>query len=114
MPQDDDSTIPLERFEEAIDEETALVAVTHTCYRNGSPDDVEGVVRLAHERGALVLVDAYQAAGAIPIDVRALDVDFLAAGTRQVPARLGRAGLPLLPAGAHRAHPPDQHGLVRR
>jgi selenocysteine lyase/cysteine desulfurase len=94
VPQDDDSTIPLERFEEAIDEETALVAVTHTCYRNGSRVDVEGVVRLAHERGALVLVDAYQAAGAIPIDVRALDVDFLAAGT--VKYLLGSAGLAFL------------------
>jgi kynureninase len=94
VPQDDDSTIPLERFAEAIDEETALVAVTHTCYRNGSRVDVEGVVRLAHERGALVLVDAYQAAGAIPIDVRALDVDFLAAGT--VKYLLGSAGLAFL------------------
>ncbi len=94
VPQDDDSTIPLERFEEAIDDETALVAVTHTCYRNGSRVDVEGVVRLAHERGALVLVDAYQAAGAIPIDVRALDVDFLAAGT--VKYLLGSAGLAFL------------------
>jgi selenocysteine lyase/cysteine desulfurase len=94
VPQDDDSTIPLERFEEAIDEETALVAVTHTCYRNGSRVDVEGVVRLAHERGALVLVDAYQAAGAIPIDVRALDADFLAAGT--VKYLLGSAGLAFL------------------
>ena len=94
VPQDDDSTIPLERFDEAIDDETALVAVTHTCYRNGSRVDVEGVVRLAHERGALVLVDAYQAAGAIPIDVRALDVDFLAAGT--VKYLLGSAGLAFL------------------
>jgi selenocysteine lyase/cysteine desulfurase len=94
VPEAADTTIPLEHFDAAIDERTALVAVTHVCYRNGSRVDVEGVARLAHERGALVLVDAYQAAGAIPIDVRALDVDFLAAGT--VKYLLGSAGLAFL------------------
>jgi len=94
VPEAGDATIPLEHFDAAIDERTALVAVTHVCYRNGSRTDLEGVVRLAHERGALVLVDAYQAAGAIPIDVRALGVDFLAAGT--VKYLLGSAGLAFL------------------
>jgi selenocysteine lyase/cysteine desulfurase len=94
VPEAADTTIPLEHFDAAIDERTALVAVTHVCYRNGSRVDVEGVARLAHERGALVLVDAYQATGAIPIDVRALDVDFLAAGT--VKYLLGSAGLAFL------------------
>ena len=56
---------------------------------------VEEIARLAHERGALVLLDAYQAAGSYPLDVRELGVDFLAAGVAQVPARLGRARLPL-------------------
>jgi selenocysteine lyase/cysteine desulfurase len=94
VPEAGDATIPLEHFAAAIDERTALVAVTHVCYRNGSRVDLEGVIRLAHERGALVLVDAYQAAGAIPIDVRALGVDFLAAGT--VKYLLGSAGLAFL------------------
>jgi selenocysteine lyase/cysteine desulfurase len=94
VPEAGDATIPLEHFDEAIDEETALVAVTHVCYRNGSRIDVEGVVELAHERGALMLLDSYQAAGAIPIDVRALGVDFLAAGT--VKYLLGSAGLAFL------------------
>jgi selenocysteine lyase/cysteine desulfurase len=94
VPEAADTTIPLEHFDAAIDERTALVAVTHVCYRNGSRVDVEGVIRLAHERGALVLVDAYQAAGAIPLDVRALDADFLAAGT--VKYLLGSAGLAFL------------------
>jgi selenocysteine lyase/cysteine desulfurase len=89
-----DATIPLERFADAIDERTGLVAVTAVCYRNGSRIDLEGVVRLAHERGALVLVDAYQAAGALPLDVRALDVDFLAAGALKY--LLGSAGLAFL------------------
>ena len=94
VPEGADTTIPLEHFDAAIDERTALVAVTHVCYRNGSRVDLEGVIRLAHDRGALVLVDAYQAAGAIPLDVRALDADFLAAGT--VKYLLGSAGLAFL------------------
>jgi selenocysteine lyase/cysteine desulfurase len=94
VPAARDSTIPLERFEEAIDEDTALVCVTAVCYRNGSRLDLEGVIRLAHERGALVLVDAYQAVGALPIDVRALDCDFLAAGVLKY--LLGSAGLAFL------------------
>jgi selenocysteine lyase/cysteine desulfurase len=89
-----DSTVPLEHFDAAIDEETGLVAVTHVCYRNGSRIDVAGVVELAHERGALVLLDAYQTAGAIPLDVRTLGADFLAAGTLKY--LLGSAGLAFL------------------
>jgi selenocysteine lyase/cysteine desulfurase len=90
----DDATIPLERFDEAIDERTALVCLTHVCYRNGARNDVPGVVQLAHERGALVLLDAYQTAGAIPLDVALLGVDFLAAGC--VKYLLGSAGLAFL------------------
>lgn len=94
VPAEPDGTIPLERFEAAVDERTALVAVTAVCFRNGSRIDVEGVTRLAHQRGARVLLDAYQAVGALPIDVRALEVDFLAAGVLKY--LLGSAGLAFL------------------
>jgi selenocysteine lyase/cysteine desulfurase len=87
-------TIPLERFERAIDDETSIVSITHVCYRNGSMIDVPGVARLAHDRGALLLLDAYQTIGSLPIDVRELDVDFLAAGTLKY--LLGSAGLGFL------------------
>jgi selenocysteine lyase/cysteine desulfurase len=52
------------------------------------------VARIAHERGALVLADAYQAAGSVPLDVRELAVDFLVAGT--VKYLLASAGLGFL------------------
>jgi selenocysteine lyase/cysteine desulfurase len=94
VPEGENSTIPLEYFDKAIDEETALVAIAHVCYRNGSVIDVAGVVEIAHQRGARVLVDSYQAAGAIEIDVRSLQVDFLTAGT--VKYLLGSAGLSFL------------------
>jgi selenocysteine lyase/cysteine desulfurase len=94
VPAEADGTIPLERFEAAIDEQTALVAVTSVCFRNGGRLDVEAITRLAHERGALVLVDAYQAVGSMPIDVRAIGCDFLAAGVLKY--LLGSAGLGFL------------------
>jgi selenocysteine lyase/cysteine desulfurase len=94
VPAEGDGTIPLERFSEAIDERTALVATTHVCFRNGGRLDVEGIARIAHERGALVLVDAYQTVGSLPVDVRALGCDFLAAGVLKY--LLGSAGLGFL------------------
>jgi len=83
--------VPLDQFERAIDDDTAVVSITHVSYRTGEMIDVKEVVRLAHERGALVLLDAYQSAGSVPLDVKELGVDFLAAGT--VKYLLGSAGL---------------------
>lgn len=94
VPADPDVTIPLERFAETIDEETALVAITYVCYRNGSKSDIRSVIELAHDAGAYVLVDAFQAVGAVPIDVRELGVDFLAGGVLKY--LLGSAGLGFL------------------
>jgi len=72
--------VPLEAFEQAIDERTQLVATSHVYFQSGAVQDVGALARLAHARGAHLLVDAYQGAGQVPIDVRALNVDFLIAG----------------------------------
>jgi kynureninase len=66
---------------EAIDERTLLVPVTHVLYKTGEIQDVEAIVAAAHENGALVVLDAYQSAGAVPLDVTALDVDFAVGGS---------------------------------
>jgi selenocysteine lyase/cysteine desulfurase len=87
----DGPEIALERFEQAIDERTALVSITGVCYRNGARLPVEEIARIAHDRGALVLLDAYQAIGTYPHDVRELGVDVLAAGVLKY--LLGSAGL---------------------
>jgi selenocysteine lyase/cysteine desulfurase len=87
----DDGTIPIEQFERAIDEDTLIVSLTHVCYRNGAMLDVPAVVELAHARGALVLLDSFQAIGSLPVDVAALGVDFLGAGVLKY--LLGSAGL---------------------
>jgi selenocysteine lyase/cysteine desulfurase len=86
--------IPLERFDEAIDERTAVVSVAAVCYRNGVRLPVEEIARIAHERGALVVLDAYQAAGSYPLDVGDLGVDVLGAGVLKY--LLGSAGLAFL------------------
>jgi selenocysteine lyase/cysteine desulfurase len=85
------SEIPLERFDAAIDEQTAVVSIAAVCYRNGARLPVEEIARIAHERGALVVLDAYQAIGTYPLDVAELGVDVLAAGVLKY--LLGSAGL---------------------
>jgi selenocysteine lyase/cysteine desulfurase len=87
----DGAEIPVERFDEAIDEQTAVVSIAAVCYRNGSRLAVEEIAKIAHERGALVVLDAYQAIGTYPLDVAELGVDVLAAGVLKY--LLGSAGL---------------------
>jgi selenocysteine lyase/cysteine desulfurase len=93
-PEAGDGSVPLEHFDRLIDERTKLVQITHVCYRNGAKIDVPGVVRLAHERGPLVLLDCFQSVGAVDIDVGALGVDFAVGGTLKY--LLGTAGIGFL------------------
>ena len=88
------NTIPLSRFEDTIDDRTALVSITHVCFRNGSKLDIPGIIEIAHRKGALVLVDSYQALGTMPIDVKKLKVDFLVGGVLKY--LLASAGLAYL------------------
>jgi kynureninase len=66
---------------EAIDERTLLVPVTHVLFKTGQIQDVEAIVAMAHEVGALVVLDAYQSVGTVPLDVTALGVDFAVGGS---------------------------------
>jgi kynureninase len=66
---------------EAIDERTLLVPITHVLFKTGEIQDVAAIVRRAHEVGAHVVLDAYQSAGIVPLDVTALNVDFAVAGS---------------------------------
>jgi kynureninase len=60
----------------AIDDETALVSVTHVDYRTARTHDIAAIVEKAHAHGALVLVDLSHTTGALPIDLTGLNVDF--------------------------------------
>ncbi|HEX5459005.1 MAG TPA: aminotransferase class V-fold PLP-dependent enzyme [Steroidobacteraceae bacterium] len=94
VPPAADGYIPLENFARVIDERTQLVAVTQVCFRNGARLDIAGITRLAQERGARVLVDCYQAIGAVTVDARALGVDFAVGGMLKY--LLGTAGIGFL------------------
>ena len=76
-----DLAVDLDRLLEAIDAQTALVAVTHVAFRSSALLDAAAVAARAHEVGALVLLDTYQSAGTVPIDVAALDVDLMVGGS---------------------------------
>ena len=75
-----DGMIDASAYDGAIDNDTALVAACSAHYLNGSIQEVGQIVARAHAAGALVFADAYQALGAIPVDVKESGVDFLASG----------------------------------
>ena len=73
----DDERI-LEAFDEAILPGTRLVVLSHVLWTTGARLPIEAIARVAHDRGAVVAVDGAQAAGAIPLRVAELGVDFYA------------------------------------
>lgn len=75
-----DGAIDPAGYDRLLDDRTAVVSACHGYYLDGFVQDAGAIAARAHAHGALVYVDAYQTLGAVPVDVRALDVDFLAAG----------------------------------
>lgn len=80
VPSEDGIGIPTEKLLAAIDEETRLVATSHVLFKTAYIQDVQTIVARAHEVGALVAIDGYQAVGTLPVDVKALGVDFYVGG----------------------------------
>ena len=73
--EDDDSIV------DALDERTLLVPISHVLFKSGEIQDVAAIVRRAHDVGAYVILDAYQSAGVVPLDVTELGVDFAVGGS---------------------------------
>jgi selenocysteine lyase/cysteine desulfurase len=67
-------------YDRVIDDETAVVSACHGYFLNGALQNLRDIADRAHAHGALLYADAYQTLGAIPVDVTAMDVDFLASG----------------------------------
>ena len=65
----------------AIDERTALVAISNVMFRTSQVLNLAPIVARAHAMGALTLIDAYQAVGAVPLDVRESSIDLLTGGS---------------------------------
>lgn len=77
----DGLTIPIEAYEEAIDDETALVMVNRVLYRSSALVGAAAICRIARERGAYSFLDDYHGLGIVPLDLHALGCDFYTAGT---------------------------------
>lgn len=89
-----DGIVDVAQYQNAISERTALVSVPLVSYANGFRFPVSQIAHLAHRNGARVVVDAYQGAGVVPIDVEQLDCDYLIAGTLKY--LLGAPGIAFL------------------
>jgi kynureninase len=77
---EDGISVDEQRICEAIDERTALVAVSHVLFRSSFVVKIKPIVRRARRVGAPVMWDVYQSAGCMPVDVLAADVDFAVGG----------------------------------
>ncbi len=89
----DDGRIDLDHAAEVIGERTRLVAFAHVSNVLGIVNPVEHLTRLAHDAGALVVLDACQSAPNLPVDLRALDVDFAAVSGHKMLAPTGIGAL---------------------
>ena len=74
----DDGTLDYEDFETKFSNNTKLASINHVSNVSGVINDVKRIAKVAHENGALVFVDGAQSVPHMPVDVRDLDVDFLA------------------------------------
>ena len=72
--------IPLEKLLEAIDEQTLLVPISHVLFRSACILDARAIIERAHRVGAHVILDVFQSAGTVPLDLRALGCDFAVGG----------------------------------
>jgi len=75
----DRGVVDLQRLADLCDRRTRVVSVSWIAYGSGCRRDLNAISRMAHNRGALLFVDAIQGIGAFPLDVNQLDLDFLAA-----------------------------------
>jgi selenocysteine lyase/cysteine desulfurase len=71
----------VEAYDALVDRNTLIVPLTHMCFMNGFRSPVAEITKIAHDRGALLLLDDYQDSGTRPIDVKAMQVDAYVSGT---------------------------------
>jgi selenocysteine lyase/cysteine desulfurase len=91
---EENGRIPLEKFEEAVDEETLIVATAQVCYRHGAKQDIPAIAEIARRKGALMMADCYQALGTMAFDVNKAGVDFVVGGMLKY--LMGTAGIAFL------------------
>lgn len=86
-----DGWVSAQRFAEAVDERTLLVATSEVCYRNGARLPIAQIADIAHRSGALLLVDSYQAIGTVRESARDHGADIVVGGMMKY--LLGTSGI---------------------
>jgi kynureninase len=81
VPSSDPVRLDVQRFIDAIDERTALVPLSLVLFKSAHITDAQAVIEKAHRVGALVVLDVYQGAGTVPMDLRAWEADFAVGGS---------------------------------
>ncbi len=84
--------LDVDLLEQRIDRRTRVIALSTVMFATGFRNDIARVGQLCHERGIIFVVDAIQSLGALPMDVQANHIDFLAAGSQKWLMSLGGCG----------------------
>jgi len=112
LPVESDGTIDLQKYEESLTDETAIVSIMWANNETGVIFPIEKMVAIAKERGILFHTDAVQAVGKIPINLAEVPVDYLSISGHKLHAPKGvgvlyvRKGIPFVPfmVGGHQEH----------
>jgi selenocysteine lyase/cysteine desulfurase len=72
--------VPMEAYADVVNEKVELVATSHVLYATGAVQPIREIAELTHGRGGRIVVDGYHSVGVLPVDVKALDVDFYVGG----------------------------------
>ncbi len=80
LRSEDGVTIHPDQFREAVDERTAILATSHVYFTTGARQDLGALARIAREAGALSLIDGYQGAGQVALDLHRSEVDAYTTG----------------------------------
>jgi cysteine desulfurase/selenocysteine lyase len=109
VPISDEGVLDLEAFQRLLGPRTRMVAVGHMSNVTGTINPVVEITRMAHEAGALVLIDGCQGVVHLPVDVKAIDADFYVFSSHKL---YGPTGIGVLYGKAERlaALPPYQGG----
>jgi cysteine desulfurase / selenocysteine lyase len=84
IPIDDNGDIILEEYEKLLKGNVKIVAVNHASNTLGTINPIKKIIQMAHQAGAVVLIDAAQSTSHLKIDVRNLDVDFFAFSSHKI------------------------------
>jgi selenocysteine lyase/cysteine desulfurase len=104
---DDPESFDVNTVAEHVDSATAVICISHVQYLTGHLLDLDDLVTLAHDHGALLIIDATQSAGQVPIDVAATGVDALITGSyKWLCSTFGAAACYLGPALLREFRPP--------